>query len=87
MSLSADDAFFLYETIFKDELHALIRADEHGKYILNYHERRIIRNNHESMAKYAAHYYIDNYGINLFVEELVQEAINETIEETLRHFR
>lgn len=86
MSPSPEDAFLLYKIIFQDELYALIKTPENERFPLSTSERRIIRNNNESVAEYAAQYYIDNYGINLDDESIVQEAIDESIREALRHF-
>ncbi len=87
MSPSTDDSFLLYKNIFQDELYALIKSREHDRFPLNSNERRIIRNNNEEMAEYAARHFINNHGTNLDDEDIVQAAIDETIRAALRHFR
>ena len=87
MSPSAGDAFLLYKTIFKDELYALIKTPEHERFHLTYKEKKIIRNNNDKMAEYAAQYYINKFGVDLDDKNLVQVAIDKTIRETLRRFK
>ena len=65
MSLSAEEASSLYKTIFQLELHSLLKTPELERFPLTSPEKRIIKNNNENMAEFAAQYYINNYGINL----------------------